>query len=130
MQHVTIYSWSSHEKIEKTTTKSRNQCLLVLMHVDIHSETAACVLPDFLMKHLYWFQTQSSLMIWFKAFSCHVIVIPFHRSSRKRYMQYFYQQFRLCHRDNHGEFLLHFFLWLISPMCQCVIYPSTCRSTS
>ncbi len=60
-------------------------------------------------------QTQSSLMMWFKAFSCHVTVIPFHRSPRKRYMQYFYQQFRLCHRDNHGEFL-----WRFGWFLQCV----------
>lgn len=58
--------------------------------------------------------------------SYHVIVIPFHRSPRKRYMQYFYQQFRLCHRDNYGEFLWHF--WLTSATCQCLICPSTCRS--
>lgn len=36
-----------------------------------------------------------------------LIVIPLHRSARKRYMQYFYQQFRLCHRDNYGEFLCY-----------------------
>lgn len=53
-------------------------------------------------------------MMSFKAFSCHVAVIPFHRSPRKRYMQYFYQQFRLCHRDNYGEFLL---ISATCPMC-------------
>lgn len=45
---------------------------------------------------------QTQLMICFKAY-LRVIVIPFHRSPCKRYMQYFYQQFRLCHRDNYGE---------------------------
>lgn len=32
-------------------------------------------------------------------------------------MQYFYQQFRLCHRDNYGEFL-----WYLVDFCpvQCV----------
>ncbi len=101
MQHVTIHSWSSYKIIYK-----EKQRLFVLMHVDIHSATAACepTDPNSLMKPL---QTQSSSMMWFKAFSCHVIVIPFHRSPCKCYMQYFYQQFRLCHRDNHGEFLWH-----------------------
>lgn len=51
----------------------------------------------------------------FKALSCHVAVIPFRRSPRKRYMQYFYQQLRLSHRDNHGEFL-----WRSGCCLQCV----------
>lgn len=42
-----------------------------------------------------------------------LIVIPLHRSARKRYMQYFYQQFRLCHRDNYGEFLCY----LLADLC-------------
>lgn len=78
------------------------------MHVDIHCVTASCD-PTNLTSWWDIFTTPSSfLMMSFKAFSCHVIVIPFHRSPRKRYMQYFYQQFRLCHRDNYGEFLCHF----------------------
>lgn len=42
-----------------------------------------------------------------------LIVIPLHRSARKRYMQYFYQQFRLGHRDNYGEFLCY----LLADLC-------------
>ncbi|XP_053243175.1 glycine receptor subunit alpha-2 isoform X9 [Podarcis raffonei] len=30
------------------------------------------------------------------------IFIAFHRSSSKRYLQYFYQQFWICHRNHHG----------------------------
>ena len=43
--------------------------------------------------------------------SCHFI--PFCRSPSKRYMQYFYQQFRLCHRDNYGESSI---FWSILPL--------------
>lgn len=80
----------------------------VLMHADLLSHTPAC-------HHLHEtsppLQTQASRMIRFKPFSSHVNVIPFHRSPRKRYMQYFYQQFRLCHRNHYGEsFLLAFSL--------------------
>lgn len=31
------------------------------------------------------------------------IFIAFHRSSSKRYLQYFYQQFWICHRNHHGK---------------------------
>lgn len=75
------------------------------MYVDACSETVAYIQPDthLLMKHPHRSRPKPSWWYGIKPFSCHVIVIPFHRSPCKRYMQYFYQQFRLCHRDNHGE---------------------------
>lgn len=51
MRHVTIHSRGSYKIIKK----KKKWRLLVLMHVDIHSETAACepTDPNFLMKHLH-----------------------------------------------------------------------------
>ena len=96
--------------------KSEKSCTLVLTRVDIQGATKACKLKD----------PTAPEPCRCPLFFCpyRVVVIPFHRFPCKRYMQCFYRQLRLCHRDNHGEFLWLSVWSLPCTTCQCVICPS------
>lgn len=100
--------------------------------------THLCVKP-FLQSHHHFIYISSYLCwCWWSCIFCFNvycnILIAFCRSSSKRYLQYFYQQFWISHRDYHGKCynaLGKRKTWLnyaMNTTCQ-IFYCSTCRAS-